>query len=150
MGVPSLATVFDVFDVWGVASQSRFDFEDPKHVTQVVNPTIFPFLGKTSPAWAHLSLPGQNFPCMGTSSPSWAHLPLHGHIFPSMGTSSRVWPWGLALFDGNLASLGVSLGIAKAIARDSCMCRHVSACVTAASHTHAKSRLLLPHRHLTQ
>ena len=24
--VPSLATVFDVFDVWGVASQCRYDF----------------------------------------------------------------------------------------------------------------------------
>ena len=74
--------------------------------------------------------------------------PLHGHIFPFMVTSSGAWPWGPALFDGNLASLGVSLGIAKAIARDSCMCRNVSVCVTAASHTHAKSRLLLPHPHL--
>ena len=38
-GFPSLATVFDVFDVWGVASKSGFDFEDPKHATQVLNPT---------------------------------------------------------------------------------------------------------------
>ena len=45
---------------------------------------------------------------------------------------------------------GFVLGIAKAIARDSCMCKNVSAFVTAASHTHVKSRLLLPHLHLTQ
>ena len=35
-GFPSLATVFDV---WGVASKSGFHFEDPKHATQVLNPT---------------------------------------------------------------------------------------------------------------
>ena len=178
-GFPSLATVFDVFDVWGVASQSGFDFEDPKHVTQVLNPTscqgpypnaqfyimnltatippfifeflvVVPFMWTFSPSWAqlpfhgpswaHLPLPGHNFPFMG----------LHGHIFPFMGTSSGAWPWGPALFDGNLASLGVSLGIAKAVAKDGCMCRHVSVCVTTASHTHAKSLLLLPHVHLTQ
>ena len=39
-----------------------------------------------------------NVPFMGTSSPSWAHLPLpghifsfHGHIFPFIGTSSLSW-----------------------------------------------------------
>ena len=81
-GVPVAGHSFDLCDVWGVASQSGFDFEDPKHVTQVLNPTSCQ--GPFSNAHFYMNLTATNppsffeffavVPFMGTSSPSWSHL----------------------------------------------------------------------------
>ena len=106
-GVPVAGHSFDVFDVWGVASQSGFDFEDPKHVTQVLNPTSCQ--GPFPNAHFYMNLTATNPPSF-----FWISCggPLHGHIFPFMGTSSPSW--------SHLRGLGLiwwKPGVARDVAR---------------------------------
>ncbi len=94
-----------MFLMFGVASKSDFDFEDPKHATQVLNPTscqgpypnVHFFIFIYNEFHSHEAsfifwifgggpLPGHIFPFLGAISPSWA---IRGTSSPSpFATSS--------------------------------------------------------------